>query len=135
MSNIIRFLIPLGLIGAIASQGTNAQQPAGVSLAITVLDAQTKQPIPEFQLLAGVISGVRGEFEKRTGLEVYAWQAHTIRTGKNGQLQWPTARSYDKMVFRIEAPGYRPQRSKELSRNALPEELEILLDPDLGLRG
>jgi hypothetical protein len=105
-------------------------------IAITVLDAKSNRPIPEFRVLAGIRAGaVAREFEERTGKEVVNWQPHTLRVGTDGHLLWPLARAYDEMALRVEADGFAPLKRSWIKKADGPRRLVLHLREDPGIRG
>jgi len=109
----LTLLVLSAATGAVALGGdeSDADMPPD-GLLISVIDAASNRPIPEFRVLAGVKSGgVADEFEKRTGQEVVNWQPHTIREGRDGVLFWPLNKAYEVMALRVEAYGFMPANS------------------------
>lgn len=86
------------------TNGESASAPAAGQSALlvaSVVDAQTGEPIPKFQALAGT-----------SPLEDlgWQWQPHTLHEFTGGRLQWPPPgrRGYGVQRIRVEASGYVP---------------------------
>jgi hypothetical protein len=127
---------PILFAAAVLSCMSAPQAWAADAIVISVLDAKDRKPIGQFRILAGVPAGsVSEEFTKRTGAEVVNWQPHTVRVGQDGRFEWPTARGYPQMALRVEADGYRPERSAWIKRANMPREVEFLLVADPGTAG
>ena len=101
-------------------------------LVVSVLDAKTKMPIAKFSLLAGVpCDGITSEeFQLRTLQDVANFQPHTVRLGENGRYIWPLENAYDEMAIRVEADGYKPQRSGWIKKVGVLQPLIFLLEAD-----
>jgi hypothetical protein len=114
--------------------------PREPSIEIAVVSAASGKPIGQFRVIVGVPSGVYADrdFIHRTGIDprdVANWQAHTLRVGTNGRLEWPIGRTYPEMSLRVEAEGYQTQRSAWIKEDAEPARLEFRLIQDWGVWG
>ena len=98
------------------------------SILLNVQDAETKTPVPEFRVIAGVkfSAGRTGE------PEIITWQPHTLRLGQDGALSWPLAKAYDSMALRVEADGYAPQVFAWLEKNKA-HDVDFQLTEDKGI--
>ena len=103
----------------------------GNGIRVTVLDATGRNPIKEFQVIAGVRSHAGGWKAK----EVVNWQPHTLRQGRDGGLVWLLNRAYDEMALRVEADGYAPQVLAWLRKSQGPQDVVFELVADKGTTG
>ena len=71
-----------------------------------VVDAETKQPIPNFRVVAGC--RVKGDFDNRV-----QWDRRETVERKNGQYEVEVTQPYLAHLVRVEADGHRPGISRE----------------------
>lgn len=117
---------------AVASEETST---GAEGIAITVVDAASQEPIPEFRVIAGIR---RRTPRPRTGPEAsgrdgVAWQPHTLRTGRDGKVLWSWDRAYPEMALRVEAAGYVPQQRLWIEKTTGKTPILFELVEDVGV--
>lgn len=112
-----------------------APDPMLTDIRVSAFDSTGNKPLPAFRVIAGVRSGVSGEFEKRSERPVVNWQPHTLKVGKDGDLLWPLAKAYDEMALRVEADGYQPQIWYWIRKQEGPQHIVFQLAEDKGIAG
>jgi beta-lactamase regulating signal transducer with metallopeptidase domain/uncharacterized GH25 family protein len=75
----------------------------------SVIDAQTKQPIPNFRVVRGSMS--------RGSIEQMFWDHMQAREGKNGKYELMISQPSRTHLVRIEADGYQPAVSREFKND------------------
>ncbi|MGI9239224.1 MAG: hypothetical protein ACR2RV_00395, partial [Verrucomicrobiales bacterium] len=120
------------LLGCLLTGALAADPPA---VRITVVDAESGAPIPEFRILAGAHIGrsINHPFSESTGDEAVNWQPHTTKIGRGGKFVWSLARAWEKTGFRVEADGYVPQRFIWVEKKEGGRGLEFKLKKDPGV--
>ena len=98
------------------SEYTFTMQP-WMKVSATVVDAKTGLPIPEFRIHKGYRSGGRSQI---------TWDANQPGAGRNGTFERPYDEQND-FVIKIEAKGYAPSISREISLSETEVKLEFLL--------
>ena len=116
-------------------QLTDRFDSAGIM--VSVVDAETKQPIPRFRVLAGSKDDALFENVKKRHPGVrYNWLPGTLREGEKGAIVWPADRNErGMMALRVEADGYQPQTSDWFAAAQRPARLDFALVADAGIVG
>ena len=75
----------------------------------TVIDAETKKPIPGFEIVQG--------YHLSRDAEVY-WDRYRIVHGRDGKFKFAADLSKPKVYFRAQAKGYKAEVSRAIKRDA-----------------
>lgn len=97
-------------------------QPA-LRVAGKVIDAKTQQPIGEFK----ISKGLRFPGQNRT-----YWDTYRAGFGRDGAFEKRYADENNNFVIKIEAEGYQPSTSREISLSEEFVELEFALEKTIG---
>jgi hypothetical protein len=100
------------------------------AIRLTVRSQFGQKPIPEFRVLAGTQPGSAGGSDATVN-----WQPHTLRSGKDGILDWPLDIAYDPMMLRVEADGWIPATTAWFKKSEGAKDISITLAKDLGISG
>ena len=83
-----------------------------------VIDAETKQPIENFQVIPGV----------RSDPQHMNWVPHQMFSAKDGAFEYTEGHDYFAHLFKIQAGGYWPVESRDIESNEGRVELTFELD-------
>lgn len=90
-----------------------------------VVDAETKQPIPRFQVISG---------NRQDGMpEAVHWDRREVVEGKNGQYKLMFTGSSQVHLLRIEADGYQPVVSRDFKNDEGNVTCDLALNSGKGL--
>ncbi|HEY1786307.1 MAG TPA: M56 family metallopeptidase, partial [Pirellulales bacterium] len=125
-----------------AAAAEAAAEKAPHTNAISVVDAETGEPIPRFRVLLGIKLGGGMFLEKfkpkHPGVVPMNWLPNNVWVGENGKLAWPFEwkghKWYD-FALRVEADGYVPQASAPFSMKVPLKQWTCRLKPDPGVEG
>lgn len=99
-----------------------------LTVTIRATDAETGEPVPQFQVITGILWQTDGQQP--------SWQRNQRdKPGRNGQWQETFTHNYPFLVFRIEADGYTPAVSDRVSKDAGTVELAFALKKGTPLAG
>lgn len=115
-----------------STTNADAEVPADVLVEASVLDEATNRPIAEFRALPGTpFQAVKMPDDPSPAV----WQAHLIKTGRDGQFTWPKERTYEKFRLRFEAEGYIPSQTEWISKADGARQIQVKLRHDPRIMG
>lgn len=97
-----------------------------LSVSGSVVDAATKQAIPRFRVVRGILF---------SGGDQPAWQRSEADDSTEGRYSEVFDQAYDGWKLRIEAPGYKPVESRRIAPHEGTVVLDFSLEPQAGLTG
>ncbi|MFO0902363.1 MAG: carboxypeptidase regulatory-like domain-containing protein [Pirellulales bacterium] len=114
------------------SQAASTNSDADVLIEASIVDEETQLPIGEFRALPGTpYQSVTAANDPSPAV----WQAHLIKTGREGRFTWPKERTYEKFRLRFEADGFIPAQTEWITKAEGARKIQVKLRRDPRVTG